>query len=114
MLGSMTAITEPGLMPEARLTDELIASMRARAGTDLFANRYVNQAGELVAEIDWDVVNFERATARGKGDKESQAADQLTIPHPWAEDELDKLRAQVLSEQPRGGEPRYWDDVAPG
>lgn len=85
-----------------------------RMVTDHFANRYVNQAGDLVAEIDWDVVNFERASARSKGDKETQAAERYAIPHPWTDDELDKLRAQVLSEEPRGANPRYWEDVAVG
>jgi acyl dehydratase len=85
-----------------------------RMVTDHFANRYVNQLGETVAEIDWDVVNFERATARSKGDKETQGAAELVIPHPWTESELDKLRAQVLSEFPRGTEPRFFEDVAVG
>ena len=85
-----------------------------RMVTDHFANRYRNQRDELVAEIDWDVVNFERATARSKGDKETQATSELAIPHPWTEDQLDKLRAQVLSEQPRGAEPRWYEDVSVG
>jgi acyl dehydratase len=85
-----------------------------RMVTDHFANRYRSQRGEVVAEIDWDVVNFERATARGRGGKESQAADEFVIPHPWTAGELDKLRAQVLSEEPRGANARYWEDVAVG
>jgi len=85
-----------------------------RMVTDHFQNRYVNQRGETVAEIDWDVVNFERATARSKGDKVSQGTGELVIPHPWTESELDKLRAQVLSEFPRGPEPRWFEDVAVG
>jgi hypothetical protein len=36
------------------------------------------------------------------------------VPHPWTEDELDKLRAQVLSEQPRGAGPRWYEDVSVG
>jgi len=60
------------------------------------------------------VVNFERATARSKGDKESQGTAELVIPHPWTDSELDKLRAQVLSEFPRGPEPRWFEDVAVG
>ncbi|MGH9000156.1 MAG: FAS1-like dehydratase domain-containing protein [Acidimicrobiia bacterium] len=88
-----------------------------RMVTDHFANRYVNQRDENVAEIDWDVVNFERATARAQGDRQTQSAQSASeppIPHPWGDDELDKLRAQVLSEQPRGADPRWFEDVAVG
>ncbi|HEV8628051.1 MAG TPA: MaoC family dehydratase N-terminal domain-containing protein, partial [Acidimicrobiia bacterium] len=38
----MSLTTEPGLMPEARLTDELIETMRVRAGTDLRIDHSVN------------------------------------------------------------------------
>ena len=44
----MSVTTDPGLMPEARLTDELIAGMRARAGTDLRIDHSVNNRGHLV------------------------------------------------------------------
>jgi acyl dehydratase len=85
-----------------------------RMVTDHFTNRYRNQLGETVAEIEWDVVNFERAAARSKGDRETQAPADVQIPHPWTEDQLEKIRAQVLSEQPRGAEPRFFEDVSIG
>jgi acyl dehydratase len=85
-----------------------------RMVTDHFVNRYRNQRGETVAEIEWDVVNFERAAARSKGDRQTQAVADVQIPHPWTEDELAKIRAQVLSEQPRGAEPRFFEDVSIG
>jgi acyl dehydratase len=85
-----------------------------RMVTDHFANRYVNQRGDTVAEIDWHVVNFERAVARSKADRETQTTAGLQIPHPWTADELEEIRAQVLSEQPRGANPRYIEDVALG
>jgi acyl dehydratase len=85
-----------------------------RMVTDHFTNRYRNQLGETVAEIEWDVVNFERAAARSKGDRETQAPADVQIPHPWTEDQLEKIRAQVLSEQPRGAEQRFFEDVSIG
>jgi acyl dehydratase len=76
---------------------------------DNFTNRYTNQRGELVATIRWAVINYERATAKKKG-KESGTQ----LPHPWTESELVALEDEVLAEQPRGSEPRWWDDVSVG
>jgi hypothetical protein len=36
------------------------------------------------------------------------------LPHPWTEDEVAAIESRVLAEQPRGAEPRYWDDVRAG
>lgn len=85
------------------------SSFAGRIVIDNFTNRYTNQRGELVAMIGWDVINFERAQARSKG-KESG----ITLPHPWAEDELQAIEAEILTETPRGATPRYWEDVAVG
>jgi acyl dehydratase len=81
-----------------------------RMVVDHFLNRYTNQRSELVAEVEWDVVNFERGTARGRrGDSAGP-----TLPHPWSEDEVLRIEAQVLAEQPRGAEARFFEDVAVG
>jgi acyl dehydratase len=85
------------------------SSFAGRMVTDHFRNTYTNQLGEDVAEIDWQVVNFERASARRK--KESGA---LVLPHPWSETEVDEIERRVLAERPRGERPRYWEDVSVG
>ena len=35
-------------------------------------------------------------------------------PQVWTDDDLDEVMQQYLSEQPRGAEPRYWEDVEEG
>jgi acyl dehydratase len=76
---------------------------------DRFTNHYRNQRDELIAELRWTVVNFERSTAREVG-KESG----ITLPHPWTDDEVAAIEARVLAEEPRGAEVRFWEDVEVG
>lgn len=89
------------------------SSFAGRTVTDLFRNSYTNQLGELIATIDWNVINFERGAAKAKAGT-TQSKAQPTLPHPWAEDEIREIEAQVLAERPRGEVPRYWDDIAEG
>ena len=79
--------------------------------TDLFTNRYANQRGEAIAEIHWEVVNFERAEAK---EKTASRVGGPELPHPWTPPELERIDAQVLAEQPRGATPRYFEDVHVG
>jgi acyl dehydratase len=87
-----------------------------RMVTDHFVNSYRNQRGELVAEIDWQVVNFERGSAksRSKETTSDTAEAELTLPHPWTEDEVRAVERRVLAEKPRGTETRFWEDVTVG
>lgn len=87
-----------------------------RMVTDRFVNTYRNQLDETVAEIDWQVVNFERGSAklRSKEAATDAAKTQLTLPHPWTEDEIRRVEQQVLAEKPRGEQPRFWEDVQIG
>lgn len=85
------------------------SSFAGRMVTDHIRNHYMNQLGQTVAEIRWQVMNFERATAKDK-----RAERTIDVPHRWSPDELEAVDKQVLSEQPRGATPRYWDDVEVG
>lgn len=87
-----------------------------RMVTDHFVNSYRNQHDELVAEIHWQVVNFERASAksRSKGSADDGAKPELILPHPWSEEQIREVEEQALAEKPRGTEPRFWEDVAVG
>jgi acyl dehydratase len=91
------------------------SSFAGRTVTDRFRNSYVNQRGEQIAAIRWDVINFERgrASARLADSADGRRPDPV-LPHPWTEDEIAAIEARVLAEQPRGAEPRYWDDVRAG
>jgi hypothetical protein len=50
---------------------------------------------------------------RGEMQKRAEGR-QITVPHPWTEEEIFDIEEQILAERPRGDEPRYWDDVQVG
>ena len=70
---------------------------------------FFNQRSELVAKTDLWIIRAERHTARKKG-----KYSNIKLPHPWTEEELKKVDEEVLSEQIRGSEIRYWEDVEVG
>jgi len=70
---------------------------------------FYNQRNELVAETDLYCVRAERSTARKKGGYSS-----LKVPDPWTEEEAEKVGRDVLAEEIRGSNPRYWEDVEVG
>jgi acyl dehydratase len=76
---------------------------------DHFENNYRNQRSELVARYRWSVIRFARSKARKKG-----KYSQIELPHPWKEEELKKIEEEVLTEEIRGKQPRYWEDVKVG
>lgn len=82
--------------------------------TDLFTNRYANQHGEELAQIHWEVVNFERSAAKEKTKDKSEKGSGPTLPHPWDAADLERIEAQVLAEAPRGATPRFVEDVKVG
>jgi acyl dehydratase len=88
------------------------SSFANRMVVDHFTNRYVNDRGELVAEVNWDVVNFEREAAREKAGRAGDRGPQL--PHPWAPKQLADLESAALGERPRGADPRWWEDTEVG
>lgn len=70
---------------------------------------YYNQKGELVARsYSWSL-RGERKTTRSTG-----KYSQLKLPHPWTEEELQKIENEILEEKIRGGEVRYWEDTEVG
>jgi acyl dehydratase len=122
-LGSFHNATQMDVLHPVHWGDTIIASCRydgftgprpsSFAGqmvTDHFTNEYVNQNGVKVAEIRWQVMNYERAKARTTSTKRAP----LAVPHAWAADEVRDIEARILLEQPRGAEPRYWEDVNVG
>lgn len=70
---------------------------------------FFNQREELVADTDLYLVRAERSTARKTGKYSS-----LTVPHPWTEQEANRVDEDVLAEEVRGNNPRYWEDVEIG
>nr|EJI98464.1 hypothetical protein JVH1_4047 [Rhodococcus sp. JVH1] len=77
--------------------------------TDTFTNNYVNHLGQDVAEIRWQVVNYERGAARSKSKKRD-----IQVPHRWTVEEIEDVERRVLAEKPRGENPLWWEDVTIG
>jgi len=76
---------------------------------DYLRQEYRNQNDELVATFICSRMRFER------GEMQKRASTRaIDLPHPWTDEELAAIEAQVLAEQPRGATPRYWDDVQVG
>ena len=71
--------------------------------------RYFNQRGELVAKAKTWSVRAERHKARSTG-----KYAQIELPHPWTEEELKRIEEEVLAEEVRGSQVRYWEDVEAG
>ncbi|MFO8101131.1 MAG: MaoC family dehydratase N-terminal domain-containing protein [Dehalococcoidia bacterium] len=71
--------------------------------------RYFNQPGELVGSAKVAGLRAERPATRQKG-----KYSHIQLPHPWTERELEEIEAEVLGEEIRGGNTRYWEDVEVG
>lgn len=76
---------------------------------DYFENKYFGPKDELVAKVKRLVIRAERKKTREKG-----KYSKIEIPHPWTKDELEKIEEEVLAEEIRGSNPRYWEDVTVG
>lgn len=72
---------------------------------------YWNQRNELVSRGHNLLVRYERQTARGQSDKGQGKYDQIQVPHPWKEEDLEKVDRDVLAEEIRGPQARYWEDI---
>jgi acyl dehydratase len=76
---------------------------------DYILQQYTNQDGEVVADFICSRMRFER------GEMQKRAPTRaIEVPHPWTDDELADIEAQILAEKPRGATPRYWEDVQLG
>lgn len=75
---------------------------------------YCNQRGEVVSQGYNLLVRYERQSARQKSEGGKGKYDYIQIPHPWTEGELKKVDEDVLAEEIRGAQVRYWEDVNVG
>lgn len=76
---------------------------------DYLRQEYRNQNEELAATFICSRMRFERTEMQAK--RESR---KIELPHPWTDEELEQIENDILAEQPRGAEPRYWEDVQVG
>jgi acyl dehydratase len=85
------------------------SSFGGRRIKDYLRQEYRNQDGELVATFICSRMRFER------GEMQKRAPSRaVELPHPWTDEQLAAIEADVLAEQPRGAEPRNWEDVKVG
>lgn len=75
---------------------------------------YWNQRGELVSRGHNLLVRYERQTARGASEEGKGKYDHIQVPHPWTEEELEKVDRDTLAEEIRGAKSRYWEDTKVG
>ena len=76
---------------------------------DYLRQEYRNQDDQLIATFICSRVRFERSQAQNRA-----SARAIEVPHPWTDQELEAIEQEVLAETPRGGVPRYWEDVNVG
>lgn len=76
---------------------------------DYLRQEYYNQDDVLIATFICSRMRFERTEMQAK--RESR---KVELPHPWTDEELDRIENDVLAETRRGSVPRYWDDVEIG
>lgn len=85
------------------------SAFAGRMVIDYYINNYYNQNNQQVGKINWYVIRTERKKAREKGKYNS-----IQLPHPWTDKELEQISKDILAEEIRGSETRYWEDVNVG
>ena len=85
------------------------SSFAERMIIDRKENTYINQKNELVAKVKWSSIRMERGKARQKG-----KYSNIQLPHPWTEQQLKEIEEEILSEEIRGTNTRYWEDTEIG
>ena len=85
------------------------SSFAGRRIKDYLRQEYCNQRNELVATFICSRVRFERTEAQGRA-----KAREIVLPHPWTQEDIERIEGDVLAERPRGAEPRYWEDIKVG
>jgi len=89
--------------------DPVESSFAGRRVKDYIRQEYWNQDEELVATFICSRMRWERVEMQERREKR-----KLDVPHPWTDEELAAIDADILAEAPRGATPRYWDDVQVG
>lgn len=89
--------------------EEKTGRMASRLIFEYQDSTYHNQKGQLLSKVHVWLIRAERADTRETG-----KYSHLQVPHPWTDEELEKLDEEILAEQIRGSEVRYWEDVQVG
>jgi acyl dehydratase len=121
-LGGFHAETKLNFFRDIKLDDKITAtvvfdgfdgptesSFAGRRIKDYLRQEYWNQDGELVARFICSRIRFERTQAQSRAEKR-----EVELPHPWTVEEVEQIENDIMSEKPRGADPRYWEDVQVG
>ena len=88
--------------------EEKPSTFARRAIKQTYRTTFVDHAGAVAAEADSWCFRTERDTAR---ERKKYAPVE---PHHYSEAEIARIRDAYRDERPRGGTPRYWEDVTTG
>ena len=88
--------------------EEKPSTFARRAIKQTYRTTFVDHAGAIAAEADSWCFRTERDTAR---ERKKYAPVE---PHHYSEAEIARIRDAYRDERPRGGTPRYWEDVTTG
>ncbi len=99
------------ITPECYFTgfDVRPSKFAGKTGFEYQRADFYNQRNELVASTDLWLIRAERKAARETGKYST-----IQLPHPWTEEELNKVDKDTLAEEVRGSKVRYWEDVKEG
>lgn len=99
------------ITPELTFThlEEKVSKFAGRIIIVHYDDNFYNQFGECVANAKAWSIRAERKAAQKKG-----KYSNIQVPHPWTEEEIEEIEAQVLAEEIRGAEVRYWEDIQVG
>lgn len=114
--GSDWEFYKPALLGDAVTPEVIFTGYEEKKGQfsgrmlqEFQEGKYFNKKGELLAKIKSWLFRTERRAAREKG-----KYDSIQLPHPWTEEQLNRVDQDVLAEKVRGAEVRYWEDVKVG
>jgi acyl dehydratase len=102
------------IIPECTFTGFTVkkSAFAGRIVIEFQKSKFYNQRNELIAETDLWLIRAERRTAREIGKYSEEKGYKLPI--LWTDEEIKKIMEEVLSEEIRGSNPRYWEDVNVG
>jgi acyl dehydratase len=83
---------------------------------EIYEGKYVNQWDELVVTGYTTIARRERSGVSSATIGEEKKQPKIVQPHPWTDEERTRIEDEMVksTEDIRGAEPRYWEDVSEG
>lgn len=90
---------------------DMASRFSGRSVLQSYRTPFHDQEGELVAEVESWVIRTQRDAARRRAEQSEDASTSATT---WTPEQIEEIAAAYRSEQRRGDEPRFWEDVQVG